>query len=37
MMKKFLRAYATFLKRIKYALKAYIKGISNVFNKIKRV
>mgnify|MGYP000442390251 FL=1 len=37
MMKKFLRAYATFLKRIKYALKAYIKGISNAFNKIKRV
>lgn len=36
MMKRFLRAYTTFLKRMKYALKAYIKGITNAFNKIKR-
>lgn len=37
MMKRFLRAYATFLKRMRRALKMYIKGISNAFNKIKRV
>ena len=36
-MKKILRAYATFLRRMIYAFKAYIKGISNAFNKIKRV
>lgn len=37
MMKKLLRAYATFLKRMRYALKAYLKGMSNAFDKIKRV
>lgn len=37
MMKKLLRAYATFLKRMSYALKAYLKGMSNAFDKIKRV
>ena len=37
MMKRFLRAYATFLRRMKYALKMYIKGITDAFNKIKRV
>lgn len=36
-MKKILRAYATFLRRMKYALKMYIKGMSNAFDKIKRV
>lgn len=36
MMKKFLRAYVIFLKRMRCAFKAYIKGITNTFNK-KRV
>ena len=37
MMRRFLKAYVTFLKRMRYAFKAYIKGMSNAFNKIKRV
>ena len=36
-MKRFLKAYATFLRRMRYTFKEYLKGISNAFNKIKRV